>query len=70
MTQGQIQRLQDLSKCSNLPYLMNEWVTIKLLLDAAGVAPMDEWDKLWLRRLTHLYRNQIRAIKRNQKVTA
>jgi hypothetical protein len=66
MTNGQIQQLQDLNKC-----YMRRWDRIfidTLLLDRNAAsfqlrAPL----KKNLRRLTHQYRNQIAAIKRNQE---
>ena len=65
MTNGQIVKLQELSKCHCLPHRMGEWVDYKLLGAEVG-ASMDSFDKTWLRRLTHQYRHQIAAIKRNQ----
>jgi hypothetical protein len=65
MTRGQIEQLQDLSKC----YLVEPddlfefewfWYTDKSYR-------LDKYDKAVLRRLTHQYRNQIAAMKRNQR---
>lgn len=64
MTNEQIAQLQDLNKCCNLP--MMDWVEYMLLGASVG-ASMNGWDKNQLRRLTHQYRHQIAAIKRNQK---
>lgn len=65
MTNGQIQQLNDLSKCHNLRRFdilcIREWQ-----LDEFRDERMDKAQKAWLRRLTHQYRNQIRAMKRNK----
>jgi hypothetical protein len=65
MTPGQIARLQELSKCSN--FRRFDVLCIEDWLENTGVK-MDKIQKAWLRRLTHQYRNQIAAIKRNQGV--
>lgn len=75
MTRGQIQRLQDLSKCY-MPCLE------KGLIDGDAVKFIDAWlnfstendrmrksAKAILRRLTHQYRHQIAAIRKNQNAT-
>jgi hypothetical protein len=71
MTNGQIQQLQDLSRCYMLPGY-SSWVKGWLLWAedecsgqiAAYKLPRES--KAILRRLTHQYRNQIAAVKRNQ----
>lgn len=68
MTNGQISQLRDLSKCymtrsdrAWYGYLVNAW-------DAEYHSkPFRTFGEKTLRRLTHQYRNQIRAIKRNRK---
>lgn len=67
MTPGQIAQLQDLSKCympsgdrAWFVYLSNSWEA-----DRWSLVFRKAWKKQ-LRRLTHLYRHQIAAIKRNQ----
>jgi hypothetical protein len=65
MTPGQIARLQELSKC----YMSRRYANILRWLSYG--TPSDHFGqshKYWLRRLTHQYRNQIAAIKRNQGV--
>jgi hypothetical protein len=68
MTNGQIQQLQDLSKCTGLRRFdvlcVQEW-----RLGEYRDTHMDKTQKAWLRRLTHQYRNQIRAMRKN-RVTA
>lgn len=65
MTNGQVQQLQDLSKCympsdaQAFVYYMTVW---ERLLDKR----MNKRAKVIIRRLTHQYRNQIKAMKRNQ----
>ena len=74
MTNGQIQQLRDLSKChmTRRDAALLGWFTF----DWEGGTAMDKSyifdaeDKAWLRRLTHQYRNQIRAIRRNQRRAA
>jgi hypothetical protein len=67
MKPGQIAQLQDLSKC----YMRQEeaaWV--RLTIDPLWgwlSKPLRKNQKAWLRRLTHQYRHQIKAVKRNQK---
>jgi hypothetical protein len=68
MTNGQIQRLQELRKCSCLPRLAKPWIEF-WLENTWGVDRMDKYAKADLRSLTHQYRHQIAAIRRNQKVT-
>jgi hypothetical protein len=65
MTNGQIAQLQDLSKCY-LPRYEKGWVERMITF----VTPLSKYEKAWLRRLTHQYRNQIKAIKRNQREQA
>jgi hypothetical protein len=66
MTNGQIAQLQDLSKCTGLRRFdvlcVQEW-----RLGEYSDTRMDKTQKAWLRRLTHQYRNQIAAVKRNQE---
>jgi hypothetical protein len=66
MTNGQLKQFQDLSKC----YMRQPergWVWRKFYVrDGIELA---KWEKATLRRLTHQYRNQIRAVKRNQERT-
>jgi hypothetical protein len=66
MTNGEIQKLQDLSKC----YLYcgaRRWVDSELWESRYEDARLSKWSKAYLRRLTHQYRNQIAACKRNQQ---
>jgi hypothetical protein len=65
MTRGQIAQLQDLSKCY-MPRRPKAFVKIWLepFFDDGNF--MDKYDKAYLRTLTHQYRHQIAAIKRNQ----
>jgi hypothetical protein len=66
MTNGQIARLQELSKCymaSNLDYGLFHY-----MYSNDHSLKMSIGEKAWLRRLTHQYRNQIAAIRRNQGV--
>lgn len=72
MTNGQIAQLRDLSKCfmprrdrAFLNFLLFNWTTNEIALDRSY--RFDDEDKIILRRLTHQYRNQIRAIKKNQR---
>jgi hypothetical protein len=68
MTNGDIQRLQELSKCSCLPRRANAFVEIWLDPYWGNADDkMNKNQKARLRSLTHQYRHQIAAIKRNQK---
>jgi cyclopropane fatty-acyl-phospholipid synthase-like methyltransferase len=67
MTRGEIAQLQELSKC----YGMNrkDATTVQIWLSPFWATPderMNKFDKAWLRRLTHQYRGQIAAMKRNR----
>lgn len=64
MTNGQIAQLQDLSKCSCLPPNIKAAIDFDLKYPDSFV--MSKKAKLRFRRLTHLYRHQIAAIKRNR----
>lgn len=66
MTNGQIQQLQDLSKCTGLERYDENFVKAWWFF-ANEAERMGKREKAWLRRLTHQYRNQIQAIKRNQE---
>jgi hypothetical protein len=71
MTNGQIQQLRDLSKCY-MPRGAKAFVMIWLdpfWTDRDGER-MSKSNKATLRRLTHQYRGQIAAIKRNQRKAA
>jgi hypothetical protein len=62
MTPGQIAQLQELSKC----YMTRRDAAITRGLSFEPQLPMNKWEKHWLRRLTHQYRGQIAAMKRNR----
>jgi hypothetical protein len=67
MTKGQMAQLRDLSKC-----YMGNWSWDRRFVSSFEFVDHDSYrlaksDKAILRRLTHQYRNQIRAIKRNQE---
>jgi hypothetical protein len=64
MTRGQIAQLQDLSKCY-MP--LDDRFTYGWLWQTDRSYRLDKQDKAILRRLTHQYRNQIAAMKRNQR---
>jgi hypothetical protein len=63
MTQGQLAQLRELSKC----YMARrrDWL-ISTGISFNEPEKLDEWEKAQLRRLTHQYRNQIAAMKRNR----
>jgi uncharacterized membrane protein len=74
MTNGQIAQLQELSKC----YFPHESYAISFVWayntmieglpsDMLKTYLLTKWQKAYLRRLTHQYRHQIRAMKRNKK---
>ena len=67
MTNGQLKLLQDLNKCY-MPRYWQTWVRQTLWVGAAdmGNFTLKEYEKRKLRSLTHQYRNQIKAMKRNQ----
>jgi hypothetical protein len=68
MTPGQIAQLQDLSKCY-MPRSAKAFVQIWLdpyFTPAPEKERMDKTSKMQLRMLTHQYRHQIAAVKRNQ----
>jgi hypothetical protein len=68
MTRGQIAQLQELSKCWMRP---TESIFVRRELGFSGLGSnwlhMDKISKAKLRRLTHQYRHQIKAMKRNRK---
>jgi hypothetical protein len=64
MTNGQIRKLQELSKC----YLVGFDRSWLVFLQSVGEYKMDSWDKPILRRLWHQYRHQIKAMKRNRQI--
>lgn len=61
MTNGQIQQLQDLSKCY-MPRREHYFC-----VEMEQRERLNKWQKRHLQTLTHQYRNQIAAIKRNQQ---
>jgi hypothetical protein len=68
MTRGQIAQLQELAKCWNVPRMYEGFIHIWLdpfWTDRDG-DKMGEWDKRRLRRLTHQYRHQIAAMRKNR----
>jgi hypothetical protein len=67
MTNGDIQRLQDLSKCSCLPRGANAFV--EYWTGWGSSDQLTKGAKARIRSLTHQYRHQIAVTKRNQKVT-
>jgi hypothetical protein len=68
MKPSQIAQLQDLSRCYMRPS-ESDWVRQMLAIHKLGrLIGLPKRSKAWLRRLTHQYRNQIRACKRNQSV--
>lgn len=69
MTNGQIAQLQDLIKCHNMPRGDRGFVLIWLTPFWSSDAKMNKWEKGWLRRLTHQYRYQIAAMKKNRKAS-
>ena len=64
MKPGQIQQLRDLVKCY-MP-VADDIKLEKLWWCMQTGFPLNDRDKKTLRRLTHQYRHQIKAIKRNQ----
>jgi hypothetical protein len=77
MTNGQIAQLQDLSKCymprgsyaARFVWAYNAIID-GLPSDLIKVEYLNKWQKGFLRKLTHQYRNQIRAMRRNQRTNA
>jgi hypothetical protein len=63
MKPGQLAQLQDLNKCWNMPRAEMMFVAGCLF---SGSVLYGKHGKAQLRRLTHQYRNQIAAVKRNQ----
>jgi hypothetical protein len=66
MKNGQVAQLQELSKCY-MYWSAAEWVRQMLTIhkwDRDGELP--KGSKAYLRRLTHQYRGQIAAMKRNR----
>ncbi len=70
MTRGQIAQLQELSKCYGLP--RGDKAFVQIWLEPFGWGPpamkMDEYYKAQLRRLTHQYMPQIKAMRKNRKM--
>jgi hypothetical protein len=62
MTPGQIAQLQELSKC----WMTRRDANITRGLSVEPQLPMNKWEKRWLRRLTHQYRGQIAAVRKNR----
>lgn len=69
MTNGQVTQLQELSKCYIAPYGFMNWVRGHLKYGVEHNIEMTKRNKKFLRRLTHQYRHQIKAMKRNRTVT-
>jgi hypothetical protein len=65
MKPEQIARLQELRKCCGLPRYGREWVSW-LLLGAECNYKMDKLDGSIVRRLSHQYRHQIAAMRKNR----
>jgi hypothetical protein len=71
MTRGQIEQIADLNKC-HLLRIDKVWLRFITFDWEGGTAvdrsyEFDKEDKAILRRLTHQYRNQIAAVKKNNK---
>lgn len=66
MTNGQIEKLQELARCWCLRRF--DVLCIEDWLDSKQT-PMDKIQEAWLRRLWHQYQPQIVAMQRNRKVT-
>jgi hypothetical protein len=64
MTRGQIAQLQDLSKCY---FAFRDFGWSSWLLSSPDFYRFSKWEAKNLRRLTHQYAGQIRAVKRNQE---
>jgi hypothetical protein len=62
MTRGQITQIQDLGKCWGVPTL----AMLALYRFGELDRPLYRNEKRWLKGMTHQYRNQIAAVKRNQ----
>jgi hypothetical protein len=68
MTPGQMQQLQDLNRCY-MPHGTSSWVRDQIeYAEFVSDYRFNKRQKAILRRLTHQYRNQIAAIRRNQGV--
>ena len=75
MTSGQAVQLQELNKCFmpslNDKVFVDMWNTYQEWQEwgywGHSDAKMSKHAKAFLRRLTHLYRHQIKAMKRNRK---
>jgi hypothetical protein len=73
MTRGQLAQLQDLSKCyfprysyaGQFTWMYNALIS-HLPSDLLAKEKLSKWQKGYIRKLTHQYRHQIRAVKRNQ----
>jgi hypothetical protein len=63
MTNGQLAQLRDLSKCY-MP--LDDMAEFDWLRFHPRFYRLNKHEKTQMRRLTHLYRHQIAAIKRNQ----
>jgi hypothetical protein len=64
MTNGQIAQLQDLKKC----HLVGEDLFyFEFLYYTDKKWKLDKWNRHILRRLTHQYRNQIMAMRKNRQ---
>jgi hypothetical protein len=68
MTRGQIAQLQDLSRCTGLRRFDKAFVASWLEPFDWGppVIKMSAFEKAWLRRLTHQYAGQIKAMRKNR----
>jgi hypothetical protein len=66
MTNGQIAQLQELSKCHCLSRTDRAFIAVQLWDDPEPIGEMTKFSKAWLRRLTHQYRNQIAAMRKNR----
>jgi hypothetical protein len=65
MKPGQIRQLQDLSKCYGLSKYDRAW--IHSMLNFFADDRLSKPEKADLRTLTHQYRNQIAAMRKNRK---
>jgi hypothetical protein len=67
MTAGQVAQLQELDKCWNLSLFFSTWVrSMNVLAKWDASQRLTKREKAWLRRLTHQYRSQIAAMRRNR----
>jgi hypothetical protein len=65
MTNGQIAKFQELNKCHCLRRSEKAFINLNLFYDDGEA--LSTAAKLWLRRLWHQYRHQIRAMRRNRR---